>query len=236
MATKPYTGCVYLATNLLNGKLYVGKTMYGLGRRRAAHIAKAATGARQHFCRALRFYGEGAFAWEEIYLSDDDEALLAAEIQLIAILRADGLGLYNMTDGGNGAHGLFRTPEHSAKISAAQKGRKQSDEQKRRHSEFMTGRKLTEEHKAAISAGNKGRKPSPESVAKTTAFHRGRKRSEETRARISAALTGRPVKPETRAKISAFNLGKKMSPESIEKTRAAQTGRKKRRSTSGPCP
>jgi len=85
---------------------------------------------------------------------------------------------------------------HGAKISAAHKGRKKSDE--------SIAKRI-----AAI----KGRKMSDEAIAKRI----GRKRSDETRAKISAAHKGRKKSDEAKAKISAANTGRKMSDETIAK-------------------
>lgn len=78
-----------------------------------------------------------------------------------------------------------RTPETLAKLSAAGKGRKLSDEQRAKISARNTGRKLTPEWRAKLSAAGKGRSA-----------------SDETRSKLRVAMTGRYIGPEWRAKIS----------------------------------
>lgn len=80
--------------------------------------------------------------------------------------------------------GKRKSEETKRKMSAAQKGKPScmkgkhhSDETKRKMSEAQKGKKLSEEHKAKISTNHKGMK--------------GKHHTEETKAKISAILTGR---------------------------------------------
>lgn len=89
---------VYIATNLVNGKRYVGATGKGLAQRRAVHISKAMNGHRTcpRFYDAIRKYGIEVFEWDVLtYCSSFDEAL-AKEIELIAALSPE----YNVAKGG----------------------------------------------------------------------------------------------------------------------------------------
>jgi len=56
----------------------------------------------------------------------------------------------------------------------------------------LRGRKLTEEHKANAIAGRRGYRHSEETKAKMSAAQKGHVVSEETRAKLSATLKGRP--------------------------------------------
>lgn len=117
-----------------------------------------------------------------------------------------------------------RTQEHCAKISAAKRGLK-----------------LSEEQKTAISAFHKGRKRaafSPEAIANRRAAAKARRgrpapnkgvpHSPEARAKMSAALKGRIISPEWAAKVAIANRGRKYPPRSPEwcaKISAAKRGK-----------
>jgi group I intron endonuclease len=93
-------GCVYVWTNTLNGKQYVGMSVEPEVRRRN-HLYSARSGSGYFFHNAVRKYGEEAFTYEEIFWSDDDAELKAIEIAEIARRGTFGGG-YNLTPGGDG--------------------------------------------------------------------------------------------------------------------------------------
>jgi hypothetical protein len=84
------------------------------------------------------------------------------EIALIDFFGRRDLGkgnLVNMTNGGEGAKGYIRSAQHTAKIVAAHKGRKHSEESRAKISKSQKGKKrapFTAEHKANMSASNVG--------------------------------------------------------------------------------
>ena len=80
-----------------------------------------------------------------------------------------------------------RTPEHRAKISACQVGKKQTAETRAKISAALTGRKASPETLARMSASRTGKKHTAETRAKMSASHLGMKPSPEARARMSAA-------------------------------------------------
>ncbi len=57
---------LYLVTNILNGKVYVGLTISSLEQRLKQHFASARRGRKSAFSNALRKYGEAAFKIELI--------------------------------------------------------------------------------------------------------------------------------------------------------------------------
>ena len=85
------------------------------------------------------------------------------------------------------------TPEHRAKISASNHGRKRSPEACEAISKGKKGK----------PNGNLGKKRSPESIEKMRQAHLGRKASPETKAKMSTTRLGRKASPETKAKMSA---------------------------------
>lgn len=90
---------VYLATNLANGKQYVGMSRLTLARRKTAHRRRAASGERgcPRFYDAIRKYGFAQFSWEQLSEHDTEEQAALEEIRVIAMLHPE----YNVLPGGN---------------------------------------------------------------------------------------------------------------------------------------
>ncbi len=86
-------------------------------------------------------------------------------------------------------------------------------ERRRKISQTLSGRSLSDEHRAKLSAAKKGRSLTEECKAKIGLAHRGMKRSAETRKRISEANKGQIQKPEAIAAMKKKLTGRKMSPE-----------------------
>jgi hypothetical protein len=125
------------------------------------------------------------------------------EIKLIAFYgRKDkGTGiLRNLTDGGEGASGMILSEESKNKIGKAIKGRKYSEETRKKMSQAQ---KIAKQHLLG--------KPFPEELRKkmVAALPRGEKHpafgkkvSEETRKKMSLSRTGKKHSEETRKKLS----------------------------------
>lgn len=104
---------IYMATNKVNGKKYIGKTIRGLKKRKSQHLRDVRNGSQSHFHRAIRFYGEDVFVWEVIYVGSSDEEILQKEIEFISIHDTYNNG-YNLTKGGEGLSGYsFNFGENS---------------------------------------------------------------------------------------------------------------------------
>lgn len=186
MPYRAYIGCCYMATNLTNGSIYIGKTIATMHRRKMMHFSAMRKGEMPPFICALRKYGKDAFEWRELYMSDDDASLKAAEISLIASYKEAGFRMYNITLGGEGFLGKvispearaamtqgsrsetgrasYRaswTPERKAALAARMSARVVTDESRRKLSEARKGMVFTPEHCEAIrlsKLGNKYRK------------------------------------------------------------------------------
>jgi len=117
---------VYIVTNLVNGKRYIGYTSNSLKVRRSQHFCAASCkNPGMIFARAIKKYGKKNFKWV-IHTSDIsiDEAV-QVESELIAKLRPE----YNVSLGGrNPFHGVPWTERRRQLISAKLKGRKFSAE------------------------------------------------------------------------------------------------------------
>ncbi len=183
-------GVVYAARNTVNGKVYIGKTVTTLKRRKAWHLAAAGRGDGWYFHQAIRKYGPEAFSWGVLFESDDQDELFRMEIKFIADCGTKRPGGYNLTDGGDGVAGL--TPEAMARIVAFHTGRKRSAETRRRQSEAAKGKKK-----------RLGAVLSEETKRKIAARLVGRNLTEAHKSSIGDAFRGKPKTPEQKAKMSA---------------------------------
>ena len=129
-------GVVYLITNKINGKPYVGQTTQKLERRIKEHKR-----SDLYIDRAIRKYGWENFTVEVLKVCGSKEELDYWEKYFIKARNTRSPNGYNLTDGGEGTVGIKLTPEHCAKIVAAH-----------------TGKPLSAEHRAKIGASISGEK------------------------------------------------------------------------------
>src|SRR5271166_5273137 len=135
---------VYLITNTVNDKCYVGQTTQTPERRLIEHLSKAMRGSTgcRHLYNAIRKYGSSVFQVFQIAEARSQEDLDALEILWIAILNSTDKSVgYNITSGGNVE--AF-TEESRLRMSEAQKKRHAknppSEETKRKIREAAVGR------------------------------------------------------------------------------------------------
>ena len=75
---------IYKATNLKNGKVYIGETRQTLTRRKNQHFSEAfARNAKDKFHSAIREFGKENFVFEEIARSNNFKNLAKLELRLI---------------------------------------------------------------------------------------------------------------------------------------------------------
>lgn len=168
------TNVVYVATNRVNGKCYVGLTTKGITSRKRSHASYAKSKVSDsYFAKAIRKHGIEAFDFSVLEVCRDMDHLKERERALIEVLRPE----YNTAAGGiSGPQGWRHSDETRQRMSDAKKGK--------------PGSRL-------------GKKLSLESIAKRTATRAlspvrpwlGKKRSAETIAKIVAS---RPFLPPPR--------------------------------------
>jgi len=166
---------VYVITNRTNGKQYIGVTCRGVHRRWLAHLCSARKGVKTAFYNAIRKYGADMFVVEELacVLRRDDTAEI--ESLLIKQFNTKAPYGYNLTDGGDGVRGL---PSDIVELIATKnRGRKQSDEAKRRIGEASKGHPVSAETRCKIGSSHRGKVLTEEHKAKLAAAKQGRKRS-----------------------------------------------------------
>lgn len=148
---------VYKITNLVNGKIYIGKHS-------TDNLDDNYMGSGVVLHQAYQKYGLEHFKKEVIQFYNGGDELNQGEIFWIAKFNSTDPNIgYNRTFGGDGG-GLLE--ETKRKISetlkgrvAWNKGKHHSEEQKRKISQANKGRVFSEEHKQKISESMKGKEP-----------------------------------------------------------------------------
>ncbi len=119
---------IYLITNKVNGKKYIGQTAEGLERRWSKHTYNARKGCQTALGRAIRKYGTEAFGVIQIASCLDKESLDATERLCIIQHQSNNPKYgYNLTDGGDGVQGFHHDVVTKQKIGAASKQRVSSE-------------------------------------------------------------------------------------------------------------
>ena len=150
---------LYLISNNVNCKCYVGSTVH-LDQRRREHFSRLANNKHinAHLQNAYNKYGREAFDFEILETIDIDDnikdKLLKREQFWIDNLKPE----YNILLVAGSNLGYRHTEETKKKISESTTGVKKSEEHAKHIREGQSGRVLTEEHKAKLSEAAKHRK------------------------------------------------------------------------------
>ena len=171
--------CIYLRTNLVNGKQYVGQTVNFKDRECGWRTRKSYSGGA--IDNARKKYGIENFKVEVLRECETQDELNEWEQYYIKELNTKVPNGYNITDGGGGVSGFKHREEDKLKISNSLKGEKNpfygkhhSDETKKVISKKISGNKngmygkhFTESAKRKLSESMKGRHiPHPKSRKK----------------------------------------------------------------------
>ena len=162
---------VYLTTNLINGKKYVGKD---------ARNQQWYLGSGKYLKAAIKKYGKENFTKEILEECQSIEELNLAEIKWLKKLKCkDSPNFYNATD----------------TLTPSRHGRKLSEEHKKKISESNKGKKLTEKQKLHLSNIRKGVKKGPQTEKtrkKISKALTGRKISDESKVKMSRRKLNKP--------------------------------------------
>lgn len=191
---------IYKTTNLINGKIYVGKD---------SKNSPSYLGSGKYFKKALQKYGRKNFVKETLDHAKTMDELCEKEIHWIDVLDACDPDIgYNLTKGGIGQHGYKQSPETIAKRVSKTKGQKRTAAQKARMSRAQKGKIVSKEGRRNISKALTGNK-----------YNLGKKHSDETKRKMSASQIGKhsaPKSEETKRRISKTLTGRKFGPRKLE--------------------
>lgn len=176
---------VYLITNVVNGKRYVGVTSKGYLFRFHQHIMESRDTIRHNSLlhQAMVKYGESAFSVQLIETGISDEDIKDKEkyyIRFYDTFYVNHHG-YNMTEGGDGMSGYHHTEASKAQISKTLQGHKFPESRNHKIRQAMLGREYKPEWKAALSKTRKGR-----FAGANNSFY-GKQHSASTKQKISDA-------------------------------------------------
>ena len=194
---------VYLITNLVSGKQYVGKTLQTLKQRWDKHNVNDNCPA---MAAAIKKYSRDLFKVETLHICETKEEMDFVEMFYISLLSTKAPNGYNLTDGGDGNVGYVHSEEIRKKIREKAKGRVVSEETRRKMSTAHKGQRRSEEQRRNISLSKMGNKSTL-----------GRKMPEDTKRKIAFSNTGksrpymiaRNKTPEMRAAASKLKPRKK---------------------------
>jgi len=179
---------IYLTTNLITGKQYVGQT---------TRDNKYYFGSGLLIQKAIEKYGKENFKKETLIECSSKEELDEQEIfwiKKLNTLQPDG---YNIQFGGNNGSGYSLSEEARKNISEGHKDKKHSEETKRKIGIAHRGKIVSLETKEKISLSLLG---------KNHPMY-GKHFSEEHRRKLSESQKGKIVSEETKKKISNANKG-----------------------------
>jgi len=175
---------IYKVTCLVNNKIYIGKTIYPLNKRKTNHLSEARKKRNKSILHdAICRYGEDSFVWEVIDEVLFSESLIELEKYYIKKFKSRVPNGYNITVGGEGYPPNFQSSiESRKKMSISAKNKPpMTEETKKKMSESSMGNKNP----------NYGKHWSDEHKKKLSDKKIGKKLSEETRRKIGMALLGK---------------------------------------------
>jgi group I intron endonuclease len=197
---------IYLITNEVTGKYYVGQTSCGIEKRFRDHISSANTGCKRgcvYLQRAMQKYGIENFSTQELASADSSEQGDALETLWIILLDARNPDVgYNLSTGGNSTRGIKWNEKSKDELSKRMLGNTRG-----------LGRVVTEEVRNKISNSLMGHEQKPNSGSFTKGlvpWNKGGTFSEETKRKMSESRKGRiPWNKGTKGIMIAWNKGLK---------------------------
>jgi len=195
---------VYITTNLINNKQYVGSHATN-------NIEDGYIGSGRYFIKAINKYGYKNFKRE--ILQQCENILEARKLEATYIIKFDTMmpNGYNLAPmGGLGFNGARLSEYTKQKISESNKGKIRTEEMRKNISNAAKGKQLGEKHPFF------GKHHSEESLEKIKAKRKlqpepmlGKHHSEKSKKQISAALTGKPLDKDHKETLRQASLNVK---------------------------
>ena len=188
--------CIYMFTNKINGKRYVGQTKNFYKRYNSHIYSSYDKNSNRHnvpFHKAIRKYGIDNFQIDilidNIQTKEEMNELEKSLICFFNTLCKNNMG-YNVAEGGESGNPFAgKTDDEMAKFRDECRernlGKKLSEETKKKISEKNKKMFFSEEHRRKINESKKGKKRQGEWIEKMAEKKRGSKHSEETRKKMS---------------------------------------------------
>jgi len=162
---------------------YVGK---GNGNR----VKKIKRASNPHHLNIIKKYGVENILVGKMECSTE-EISFDLERGLIKRLKAMGVNIANLTDGGEGVSGLVMTDKAKEKMRLAKVGKRLSKEHIEKLRKANAGKSLSQESRKKLSSSRLGIVFSDEHKRKLSAAKIGRKLSDEHKDKVRAAIAGR---------------------------------------------
>lgn len=218
---------IYLTTNLINEKQYIGDHSTN-------NIDDGYLGSgHPYFRNAVKEYGKENFKREILEFFDTKEEAFDAQEKYIKQYNTLVPNGYNISPKGGikciGSVAKETKERISKSLKGKNVGKKHSLKQNKEHSLKMIGKKHSEETKEKIRQKHKNKKFSEEHRKKLSLAAKNRKYeplSEEHKKKISDSEKGRIHSNESNNKRSISNKGKKLTNEHKRKIQLSAIGRK----------
>lgn len=186
---------VYLTTNLINNKIYVGvHSTYNL--------EDGYLGSGVALRRSVKKYGKENFKRQILYFCLSEKDMVEIETNLVNEWFLSKKNIYNMSLGGKGGN-MLKFLSQEAKLEWS---RKQSLSHQGKKSPWTEERKI--KHQKEHRAFRKGDKHSEKTKRILSEKARLRTCSEETKKKISESNSGKVWSEESKAKLSKTNKGR----------------------------
>lgn len=118
MENRKIHGYIYIITNLINGKQYVGQTVRTIDKRFEGHIKDAKQNKKTYIINAIKKYGKENFKIEQIDIAYNQIELNLIEGVYISWFKTLAPNGYNLTDIINGKGKLHESTKEKLRIKA----------------------------------------------------------------------------------------------------------------------
>lgn len=203
---------IYEIKNLLNNKTYIGQRKCPANK---TPETDSYMGSGTYLTNAEKKYGLRNFTKTILVICETSQNADILEKVFIQLYREQGEAEYNIADGGQIRFSGVNAINVFSKISKAHKGKKFSEEHKRKLAESHKGFKFTKDSKRKMSESRKGKR-----LGFENSFY-GKHHSEETKLKIRNKLLGKHYEfsDEHKNKIGESNKGKRIGIKESEETR-----------------